>query len=441
MIALFAAAATAKSTAVIDGNYTIEYGIDVPVGLTSLSINTGRTLALANGRSSLLTANSSIGQTAFSVTDGTKFRVGEWVIVSDSNEIVQGGGSQTRKDGISGIVTNIAANVVTIDNAATKAMTVAATATMASYSGLLYFAGRISVTGPGTFDGNRAGQYDAHPYMNSGAEPTGPGSTLTFDIANNFLLSRTNILGGILHGVIVKTVTGGTMSDCTVSSAHDKNILVRGSVGTAFTNLTISDSKFEDGLICYASNANITLTNITATNCNRFGVSLSSSDTGAVVRDVVATSCSKGFADGSVGAVVSNITVTGCGTGQGGLVGGFGFELYGNGTGGSFTGLTVSGVSTFTSAALGFVAGTNYSVNGVTLTKGVGSGATISAIRFLDTATANCSVINANNTDWRWGVRGEVAGVTNCLTSGSDVGSVTDTLNVTGVNVAGMVFT
>jgi hypothetical protein len=443
IVQLFNDAAAAGATAVIDGNYTIEWGIpNVPATLPAINVPADCTLALSNARTSTLTANTTVGATVFDVTDGTKFRIGEWVVISDSNRTVQGGGNQTRRNGFASTVASIVGNTVTLTDASPYAFTTAASATMGSCTGLLYVTGSCTVTGPGTLDANRAGAYDVHPIDISTTEAERAGCALYIKpggVAAS--VSNITIRGGSLHGLVLHSVIGGAASNLTCTNAHDKNLMLRGCQTTTLTDVTCTNSLFEDGVILYASNQTITLTNITATNCNRFGISIASGDTGVVLDGATITSCARAFSDKGTGSIISNVSITNCGTGQSGLVGGFGFECNGNGSGGSINGITLTGVSTFTSAALGFNTATNYTVSNVTLTKGVGSGATISAVRFLVNTTANCSATNVNNTDWRWGVRGvATSGVTSCLVSGLDTGSTTDTLDVIGIDVSGMVF-
>jgi hypothetical protein len=438
--ALFDAAAAAEVPAIIDGNYTVEWGLTVPDAVPGVQVAADCTLALANARTSTLTANTTVGATEFAVTDGTKFRVGELVAITDSNRVIQGGSNQTRRNGFCARVTSIVGNTVTLADASLYAFTTAAGATMGSCTGLLYITATCEVSGPGTLDGNKAGSFDVHLIKADGVESRDGGSALYMYTGTGSTVSGgLTVKGGSLHGLMFHAVTDGSISGCTFQDAHDKNLALRGCVNVNVSDVTCTNSAHEDGIILYSGNSNVTVSNVTVSNCNRFGVSLGSGQTGLVVSNVVISDCGRGFQDVSTGATISDITLTDCGAGQFGLVGGFGFEF--TGSGGSVDGLSLSGACTFTGAALGFNNASDYTVDDVILTKGTGSGATISGVRFYNAATAGIVITNLDQTDWRWGIRGEVTtGITSASVSGLDTGSVTDTLNVLGIDLTGMTF-
>ena len=124
-IAAAASIAPSGATIHLDGSKT--YSVSMPITLGSITLNgNGATIKRENQRSSLLTANASIGAFSVTVADASVFRVGSRVHVVKSSGVV-GGTCHTAaatSGAIGSLVISIAGNVVTFGDALVQAASI-----------------------------------------------------------------------------------------------------------------------------------------------------------------------------------------------------------------------------------------------------------------------------------------------------------------------------
>jgi len=283
----------------IDDIYIIDAPI-LPHDNSTLIIN--GTIITKSQSAITLAQNVTDNDTSITVPNGALFRAGQYVVVSDNNAAVQGGGTQTRRVGgvvkINSVVGNVL-NTTPIQGS----YTVAASAYIAITTNIILVEDKEGVTirGKGILDGDWTNQVDFEGIAPNGmvsVEETRSQCGVTFFSSTNCEVYGITIKNNPLHNITGWNSDFIKVIDVTLLDAHDKNFLVFGTDSTDYyvSNLYINGSVFEDGLAFYTGPKKSFINNVHILNCPRYGLINEADSTHNVYSNIIVEGCKTGVA-------------------------------------------------------------------------------------------------------------------------------------------------
>lgn len=317
----------AKYQALINaGNLTLVTGYnqyDVITIARPLKVPSNRTLTIncelriRDASFANLTANVSINDTDISVDDVSGFSVGDYIAISDDLLPVQGGSSQTRRVAACGVITVVGESTLTINHGSNYNISAASGGKVGHCQPVVLVenAESVIITGSGIVNGRWQKQYDveavwhsveAQEFGSAIAVLRSPGCSVLGSpllTIRNAVLHNVVMSGGLYDGVAIDGEVGNLDS----GYAHDKNILFTTTDGIYVHDVEAHHSLFEDGLIFYLGNVNMTVEDIYEHDNARTGLSLLSNGVCNATLDRIR--CSKSLSLTSSGITASNVTM------------------------------------------------------------------------------------------------------------------------------------
>jgi hypothetical protein len=237
------------------------------------------TIILQAGQTSTVTADVSIGATSFSVSEPSKFKVGEWVGIYDDIQI----SGYDRLRASSGEITDITGSVITFDSVCTYNYLVSENARVSHANSVLLGVDvdNVVIRGSGVIDGNKANQAQIHPVRNvSVIEDQRSCCGIVAFRSTNITVTGVTVQNALMHNVSVSSLDGVLSAKCfdirlinvTTKGGGEKNNLLWGVTRAWITDCYADGADWEDGINCYAFCTFIYITNFTATNNARGGV-------------------------------------------------------------------------------------------------------------------------------------------------------------------------
>lgn len=268
-----------------------------------LSIPSNRTitinceLRIKDGTIVNLTQNVTAGDTVIHVDSVDGFNIGEWVAIGD-DLLQQCGGIQTRRFASCGRITEIGENTITIHAASRYDVSAGDNGQLGHAQSVLLIDEKENVTinGTGIINGNWENQYDKEP-VNAVSE-----EQKMFCGISSVLSNGTVIDGALLiknagtHGIsmVGDMAIASRVSDCVIKNVtcdrnHDKNILLVSTDGVEISDVTCTNSPFEDGIIFYLNNINMVVSRVTCLNNVRNDFTINSNGVcNGVFNDIIA---------------------------------------------------------------------------------------------------------------------------------------------------------
>jgi len=263
-----------------------------------------------------LTDSVSINDTVINIDDTSVFKVGDYVAISDDILSVQGGGSQTRRVASCGVITEIGEGTITIN--------VGSNYNVSHTDGgkvghcqpvvLVENADNVNIYGSGIINARWQKQYDVEAVWGA-VEAMEFGSGIAVKNSDNCKVLGTPLLtlkNAVLHNVVFfgpDAAISGEIGNLDSGYAHDKNLLCGWTDGMVLHDIEAHHSYFEDGVIFYISNVNMTLDDIYEHDNARTGINL----LGNGVCNAVLTNirCAKNLNLTSSNIVANNVTMEG----------------------------------------------------------------------------------------------------------------------------------
>jgi len=238
----------------------------------------------------LLASNFTSGGTALTVTDADQYyEAGDYIVVSDDNQDVQGGGTgQTRREGRSSIISSVSGNTINLQWQINDNFTTAANAKVGLQPSIFLAEGvdNVTIVVNGVIDGNWQNQYDVEPVVGDDVgEDTRFGCGISSygtsgDYNNGVTIKGSGTIRDfVLHNVQFKYTNDVIVTDVTGVGAHDKNFLIWYCNRLDFTNVKADSAVFEDGIISYLNTTDLNINNCKFRYNNRNGISTPSAAT------------------------------------------------------------------------------------------------------------------------------------------------------------------
>lgn len=245
------------------GNDAELYAVSKPFYLNSNKTYLFRgEFKIKNGDSSLLTDNVTAGSNSFKPQDPSKFKVGEWVAITDNAQIA----FYATLRGTSGKVTEVTEDTVIFDSIAAYNYTTANGAYAAHCQGVAIAETPTNVKIIGIngakFNGNRANQSQIHPVRNVPViEDQRAACGLALYKSNNVIVDGLTVDDSLMHNYSISGHDGSgdinshdvILRRCIANRGHDKNFLVRDILRVTVDDCEGNDATWEDGLIFYST--------------------------------------------------------------------------------------------------------------------------------------------------------------------------------------------
>lgn len=314
-----------EKTLIIGGSRSDTFIVSQPLYLRSNSdyIING-TVKLMDGDSSALTVNAGVGAISFTVADGSKFNVGQWVAVSDTQTVgayiyVRGAWRSA-----TGKIASIVGNVVTLADSVhpcascpDKTFTITKNAMLSHFQNVFIVedVDNVTISGSGLIDANRNNQKQVWGFMPDGSEEQRAGCGLTARNVKNFFIDGLEFRNGLLHNLTITadettpTILNKNirLNNIKAVNGHDKNIILRYTDGAWVTNITADSATYEDGLIFYSYDTNCFAENIIVRGNGRYGFAYNSNVNQYLNADNIKTS---GNADNGVFVSAKNVNMS-----------------------------------------------------------------------------------------------------------------------------------
>ena len=282
-------AINSSSSTIIFGYKGETYTISRPLNLISNKdyvINCE--IKLMDGLTSALSEDIASGDTTILVDEISKFSVGQWIAVTDTNQLEY---YQTDR-GWAGKIERISGDTLELDNACPLTITVAHEGRVSHCSPILLAENisNITIRGNGTIDGNKSNQDQIHPVYTVGEdENQRSGCGIAIWESEYIVIKDITVKDCLLHNI---SISGSDFSNgcntinllsLTVIGGHDKNILVRFTDSVVVNDCAVTGALWEDGLIFYNFVTNATVNNLYASENKRAGLNWNSSDNSGLV--------------------------------------------------------------------------------------------------------------------------------------------------------------
>jgi hypothetical protein len=233
-------------------------------------------IKVKDSQSATLTENATSGNSTVVVADATGFKAGDYVIISDDLQNVQGGGVNTRLTGNARIISGVEGTTITLTEALLNNFLVSENAFIATQpSAIIVSKNNVTIKGRGGVNANKANQPDIQPTTDGGTtEPVEWGGGIVVLNANNFRLEDIYIKNAILHNLNIRYSDSIYINNINVTDAHDKNVLIRDASYGTVSNCFFINADHEDGLQFYDNNHDWQIINNVFYNNGRFGLSI-----------------------------------------------------------------------------------------------------------------------------------------------------------------------
>jgi len=238
------------------------------------------------GLAGVVAQNIAAGATTFTASSAANFNEGEWISVTDDDQLQ----TYDTYRGWSGEILDITGNVITLDNPCGLTITAASNARFAHANNVVIVeADSIDVNILGEINGNSINQYQYHPVReNPVTEQQRAGCGITFwktaggsinGKISNSLLHNCAVTGNAandISGVIVK-------SGCDFSYGHDKNIVFKYADDIVIEGGRFNYAIWEDGVTFYSTCNDATITGDIECDSNaRYGFAWNNECTGLI---------------------------------------------------------------------------------------------------------------------------------------------------------------
>lgn len=281
------------------------------------------TVKIMNGYTANLSADVIAGSSTITLDDATNFNFGEGVVIYDDNcPTYSDYGNMPRS--WAGTIIEKNGNTLTLDTtfsldtAFVSSYTVAANAVCkhSQCTILVDQKSNVSIVGTGTIDNNSANQAITSPSAASLVpENWRVSNTISVLSCQNFTIKNVTIINGSLHNLAVNGISSGNLSryitveNVTCTAAKLKNHLYRYVDNATLTNITGTNSVYEDGVILYLGCTNFTINGVTVSGNTRFGFAQLSACSGNTLTGMTASNNGVDMQLSSSGTF-SNITAT-----------------------------------------------------------------------------------------------------------------------------------
>lgn len=228
------------------------------------------------------------------VPNGSAFRTGQWVAISDTMESAVGGGAGfTRRYSQGTYITSIAGNRLNLKETINKIYYVLRVATIGTSNSVFISdtCNNITIDGSGELYGNCANQYN-HGYYNAGRnyEQCRFGNGLAFYQSDNISISGITVKDFDLHGITTWECDKIMANDLKIKHAISKNWLLYSCTNGQIINSRADSAEYEDGFIMYYGNSKILLSNCIANYNGRLGFGLNSTNNEILLNNCYAES-------------------------------------------------------------------------------------------------------------------------------------------------------
>jgi len=298
---------------------TIARPLKVPSNRT-LTINCE--LRIKDASFANLTANVSINDTVIAVDDVSEFAVGDYIAISDNILPIQGGSAQTRRVASCGIITEVGETTLTINYGSNYNVSAASGGKVGHCQPVVLVdsVSNVNIYGSGIVNARWQKQYDVEAVWHA-VEALEFGSGIAVMRSPNCKVLGTPLLTlrhALLHNVVFSggtwagTAINGEVGNLDSGYAHDKNVLFATTDGIYVHDVEAHHAVFEDGVIFYLSNINMTIDDINAHDNARGSVTLLSNGAcGAELNNIIS--------DGSMfltssDIIANNIAIIGAGS-------------------------------------------------------------------------------------------------------------------------------
>jgi hypothetical protein len=255
--------------------------------------------------SSNLAVDADSGDTYIVVDDGSVFEVGDWICIMDTSSNFAGGQygatstNQKRRLGDGAKITSIVGDTLNLHAAllggkttkiGTKGFQVADLARAGTQNSIFigYDVDNIRIYGRGVIDGNKLnGFHGATPFglvdyyvdgvkvANRNQQAEFVGNNLPFLACNNVIVEDgLTIKSPININIWFREGKYFWLKKCTIDSAYDKNVLLIFMDYAWVTENVITNAEYEDGIVPYAGNNYVYMTNNYIANNNRGAINI-----------------------------------------------------------------------------------------------------------------------------------------------------------------------
>jgi len=303
------------SKVVIGSSATDVYLISQPICPDNIEIEYNCILRMMDSVTDILATDISAGALTFTATDASKFHTGEYICVTDDNQLQV----YSTYRGWAGKILNIVGNVITLNVPSAYSYTTSANGRIATLQSVILISEAsyvtISQTG-GYIDGNRTGQAAYHPTYFSNSTIV-EAYSVACGIAG-WKSSHVTISDGVIvrnapmHGISFSSDytevlnQNITIGDVEVYNAHDKGMHFKWCETVSCGDILVDGVTWEDGIMCYAQNTDFTFGNITTNNCGRTGFGWNNVCVGLTASSITTANCT----DYGVSIFGKNATVT-----------------------------------------------------------------------------------------------------------------------------------
>jgi hypothetical protein len=256
----------------LEGQFNLSKEIILGNNTTIEGQGNGTVLYVSNVISSVLTADANTGQANITVTDGTKFYVGQWVAVAANNSTAH----YSTKCAETGQIQAINGNVITMGANLANSYTTSQTATLYSchsailINGLTYYVTIKNLK----IDGNKSHQGAIQPLViGTSGEERRCSSGIAAYLAKYLTIQNVNVVNSNLHNLSMDSCDYCDVSEKSLFDAcNDKNILAMVCTYCKFIGLHCSNSVNEDGINLYSTNTNCQILSCTCKSNGRNGI-------------------------------------------------------------------------------------------------------------------------------------------------------------------------
>lgn len=233
------------------------------------------TLKIQDGVTVNVTSDVAPTDTTVDVDDVSDLAVGQWLAVTDDDQVVL----YATDRGWCGRITDITGLTVTLDNQCPLTIEVSDNARASLCQNcILVLNSNVTISGIGVIDNNASAQDQIHPVYGIGeAEQQRAGCCVTLWEADDFRIDGVSCINGLLHCIALtgETAVGDCVnvwvSNLVAQNGHDKCILVRHVDHCHIDNVIADGANYEDGITFYTFNRYAFVTNVSCINNNRAG--------------------------------------------------------------------------------------------------------------------------------------------------------------------------
>lgn len=284
---------------IIGSSATDTYLISQPITPNNIEIQYNCILKMMDSVTDPLAANILEDATTFTATDATKFHVGEFVAVTDDDQLV----TYAKLRGWGGKITDITGNVITLDTKAPYNYTAANNGVIATLQSVILIdeASNVIIDQAGGYiDGNKAGQSLIHPTYKTTGVVEGYTQACGISVFKSSYITITDnvvVRNASMHGISFSSESTADLNQyLTIGAVHvydssEKGIHFKWTAHGTLGDAVVDTCVWEDGIMFYSTNSDWVVGDVTTINCGRSGFVWNAASTGLTFSSVTTSGC------------------------------------------------------------------------------------------------------------------------------------------------------